>query len=108
MATTCVSDATAESNRAMREFMAARTGRPLFAEEQDAYERLLAAWAAASATAHTCQASTISFARPRQRRHRKCASNALTACKKSSSRQCVISVGALWESEDSAKFASQS
>ncbi|MFH9248249.1 hypothetical protein ACH4LK_22810 [Streptomyces lydicus] len=47
MATTCVPDATAEANRAIREFMAARTGRPLWPDEQDQYELLLAAWAAA-------------------------------------------------------------
>ncbi|MFJ3948965.1 hypothetical protein ACIPXV_02700 [Streptomyces libani] len=47
MATPCVPDATAEANRAIREFMAARAGRPLWAEEQDKYEQLLAAWAAA-------------------------------------------------------------
>lgn len=45
MATPCAS--AAEANRAIREFMAARTGRPLTADEQDEYERLLAAWAEA-------------------------------------------------------------
>ncbi|MFB7631448.1 hypothetical protein ACFC0M_10945 [Streptomyces sp. NPDC056149] len=45
MATACVPDATAEANRAIREFMAARTGRPLWPEEQEQYEQLLATWA---------------------------------------------------------------
>ncbi|MFF7411679.1 hypothetical protein [Streptomyces lydicus] len=45
MATPCVPDAAAEANEAIRRFMAARTGRPLSPEEQDEYERLLAAWA---------------------------------------------------------------
>lgn len=44
MATACVPDATAEVNRAIREFMAARTGRPLWPEEQEQYEQLLTAW----------------------------------------------------------------
>lgn len=60
MATTCVPDATAEANEAIREFMAARTGRDLCADEQTEYERLLAAWAAASTAAAIRQASTIS------------------------------------------------
>ncbi|MFI2184629.1 hypothetical protein [Streptomyces sioyaensis] len=47
MATTCVPDATAEANEAIRRFMAARTGRPLWPDEAEEYERLLAAWAAA-------------------------------------------------------------
>ncbi|MEU9125214.1 hypothetical protein AB0C96_36180 [Streptomyces sp. NPDC048506] len=47
MAPTCVPDAIAEANRAIREFMAARIGRPLWPEEQDEYEQLLTAWAAA-------------------------------------------------------------
>ncbi|MFG2287261.1 hypothetical protein ACGFOU_14560 [Streptomyces sp. NPDC048595] len=47
MATTCVPDATAEANERIRRFMAARTGRPLWPEEQDEYEQLLAAWATA-------------------------------------------------------------
>ncbi|WP_199836383.1 hypothetical protein [Streptomyces sp. NRRL F-4489] len=47
MATTCVPDATAEANRAIRAFMAARIGRPLWPEELTEYEQLLAAWAAA-------------------------------------------------------------
>ncbi|MFG2400786.1 hypothetical protein [Streptomyces lydicus] len=46
MATTCVPDA-AEANERIREFMAARAGRPLWAEEQAEYEQLLARWAAA-------------------------------------------------------------
>ncbi|MGW2920435.1 hypothetical protein ACWDBF_21590 [Streptomyces angustmyceticus] len=46
MATPCAP--AAEANRAIREFMAARTGRPLTADEQDEYERLLAAWAEAT------------------------------------------------------------
>ncbi|MFH8679982.1 hypothetical protein [Streptomyces lydicus] len=46
MATTCVPDATAEAHGAIREFMAARTGRPPWPDEQDEYELLLA-WAAA-------------------------------------------------------------
>ncbi|MEU5016273.1 hypothetical protein AB0G60_02445 [Streptomyces angustmyceticus] len=48
MATPCVPDASAEANKAIRRFMAARTGRPLTADEQDEYERLLAAWAEAT------------------------------------------------------------
>ncbi|MEU9498265.1 hypothetical protein [Streptomyces sp. NPDC048196] len=47
MAITCVPDATAEANEAIRRFMAARTGRPLWPEEQDKYEELLDTWAAA-------------------------------------------------------------
>lgn len=47
MATPCAFGAT-EANRAIREFMAARTGRPLTPEEQGEYERLLAAWAEAA------------------------------------------------------------
>jgi len=47
MATTCVSDATAEANERIRAFMAARAGRPLWPEEQAEYEHLLARWAAA-------------------------------------------------------------
>ncbi|MFE0186911.1 MULTISPECIES: hypothetical protein [unclassified Streptomyces] len=47
MAPHCVPDATAEANRAIRDFMAARIGRPLWPEEQDEYEHLLATWAAA-------------------------------------------------------------
>lgn len=46
MATTCVPDA-AEANEAIRRFMAAHAGRPLWPEEQAEYEQLLAAWAAA-------------------------------------------------------------
>ncbi|WP_199810416.1 MULTISPECIES: hypothetical protein [Streptomyces] len=38
---------TAEANTAIRCFMAARAGRPLWPEEQVEYERLLEAWAAA-------------------------------------------------------------
>ncbi|MGW5115233.1 hypothetical protein ACWEQ8_07235 [Streptomyces noursei] len=44
MATTCVSDATAEANARIRAFMAARAGRALWPEEQAEYEQLLAAW----------------------------------------------------------------
>ncbi|MFE0192873.1 hypothetical protein [Streptomyces sp. NPDC059008] len=47
MATTCVPDA-AEANERIRAFMAARTGRPLWPDEQDEYEQLLAAWAASA------------------------------------------------------------
>ncbi|MCZ1006317.1 hypothetical protein [Streptomyces lydicus] len=47
MATPCVPDAAAEANQAIRTFMAERTGRPLWPEEQAQYEQLLAAWAAA-------------------------------------------------------------
>lgn len=47
MATPCASDA-AEANERIREFMAARTRRPLAPEELDEYERLLAAWAEAA------------------------------------------------------------
>ncbi|WP_199812428.1 hypothetical protein [Streptomyces sp. NRRL S-337] len=47
MAITCVPDATAEANEAIRRFMAARAGRPLWADEQDEYEQLLAAWVTA-------------------------------------------------------------
>ncbi|MFI9357068.1 hypothetical protein ACWGQL_19325 [Streptomyces lydicus] len=47
MATTCVPDATAETHGAIRDFMAARTGRPLWPDEQDEHALLLAAWAAA-------------------------------------------------------------
>lgn len=43
----CVPDAAAEANQAIRNFMAARAGRPLWPEEQAQYEQLLAAWAAA-------------------------------------------------------------
>lgn len=60
MATPCVPDAAAEANRAIREFMAARAGRPLWSDEQTEYERLLAVWAAASTAAHTSYASAIS------------------------------------------------
>lgn len=38
---------TAEANDAIRRFMSARAGRPLWPEEQAVYERLLEAWAAA-------------------------------------------------------------
>lgn len=47
MATPCVPDAAAEANEQIRTFMVQRAGRPLFADEQDEYEQLLAAWAAA-------------------------------------------------------------
>jgi hypothetical protein len=47
MATPCVPDAVQAANEAIRTFMAARAGRPLTPDEQDEYERLLAAWAAA-------------------------------------------------------------
>ncbi|MGY5132281.1 hypothetical protein ACWGJW_07680 [Streptomyces nigrescens] len=60
MAAPCVPDAAAEANQAIREFMAARTGRGLWSDEQAEYERLLAAWAAASAVTPIRQASTIS------------------------------------------------
>ncbi|MFJ9419748.1 hypothetical protein ACIRPT_37140 [Streptomyces sp. NPDC101227] len=46
MATRCVPDAD-EVNEAIRLFMAARTGRALWPDEQDEYERLLATWAVA-------------------------------------------------------------
>ncbi|MEU2788993.1 hypothetical protein [Streptomyces sp. NPDC007100] len=36
-----------EANDAIRAFMAARSGRPLWPEEQAQYERLLGVWAAA-------------------------------------------------------------
>ncbi|WP_199812813.1 hypothetical protein [Streptomyces sp. NRRL S-1813] len=52
MATPCAPLCAAEANEAIRAFMAARTGRPLWSDEQTEYERLLAVWAAASATAH--------------------------------------------------------
>jgi hypothetical protein len=48
MATPCVPDAAAEANDAIRRFMAARVGRPLWPEEQEEYEELLAAWAEAA------------------------------------------------------------
>ncbi|MEV7470283.1 hypothetical protein AB0O20_27820 [Streptomyces kronopolitis] len=49
MATTCcVPDAAAEANEQIRQFMAARTGRPLWPEEQAEYEQLLNIWAAAA------------------------------------------------------------
>ncbi len=38
---------TAEANDAIRHFMSARAGRPLWPEERAEYERLLEAWAAA-------------------------------------------------------------
>ncbi|MFD7661099.1 hypothetical protein [Streptomyces sp. NPDC059788] len=38
---------TTEANEAIRAFMAARAGRPLWPEERAKYERLLEAWAAA-------------------------------------------------------------
>lgn len=47
MAITCGPEAAAEANERIREFMAARAGRPLFEHEQAKYEQLLAAWAAA-------------------------------------------------------------
>ncbi|MET7795627.1 hypothetical protein [Streptomyces decoyicus] len=47
MATPCVPDAVEGANEAIRVFMAARTGRPLWPDEAAEYERLLAAWAAA-------------------------------------------------------------
>ncbi|GAA2309853.1 hypothetical protein OHT20_06555 [Streptomyces caniferus] len=47
MATTCVTGA-ASANEAIRQFMAARTGRPLWQDEAEEYERLLAAWASAA------------------------------------------------------------
>jgi hypothetical protein len=47
MATTCVPDAAAEANEQIRQFMAARTGRPLWPEEQDQYEQLLDTWSEA-------------------------------------------------------------
>lgn len=50
MATSCVPDAIAQANEAIRRFMAARAGRPLWADEQAEYEQLLAAWAAAVRT----------------------------------------------------------
>lgn len=46
MATTCAPSA-AEANEAIRGFMTARAGRPLFEHERAEYEELLAAWAAA-------------------------------------------------------------
>lgn len=48
MATPCVRDAAAVANEAIRVFMVARAGRPLWPEEQDEYEQLLAAWAEAA------------------------------------------------------------
>ncbi len=51
MAITCVPDAAAEANERIREFMAARSGRPLWADEAEEYEQLLATWAAAQMTA---------------------------------------------------------
>lgn len=48
MATPCAPSATAEANEAIRVFMVARCGRPLWPEEQAEYERLLAAWAEAA------------------------------------------------------------
>ncbi|MEU5209571.1 hypothetical protein [Streptomyces sp. NPDC020742] len=57
MATTCVPDA-AEANERIRAFMVQRAGRPLWAEEQDEYERLLTTWAAA-----------LSAATPAEREH---------------------------------------
>ncbi|MEU7162231.1 hypothetical protein AB0A98_38325 [Streptomyces chrestomyceticus] len=42
----------AEVNGEIRDFMAARAGRPLWPEEQAQYESLLAAWAAAVNSEH--------------------------------------------------------
>ncbi|MGA5635095.1 hypothetical protein [Streptomyces lydicamycinicus] len=47
MATTCAPLGAAEANERIRAFMAARAGRPLWADEQAEYEQLLAQWAAA-------------------------------------------------------------
>ncbi|MFI9081948.1 hypothetical protein ACIGW8_36850 [Streptomyces sioyaensis] len=46
MASTCVSDAES-ANEAIRQSMAPRIGRPLWQDEAEEYERLLAAWGAA-------------------------------------------------------------
>ncbi|WP_329143409.1 hypothetical protein OIU91_05850 [Streptomyces sp. NBC_01456] len=48
MATPCATDAADVANEAIRRFMAARVGRPLWPEEQEEYEQLLAAWAEAA------------------------------------------------------------
>ncbi|WP_198535053.1 hypothetical protein [Streptomyces natalensis] len=49
MAIPCVPDATDVANERIREFMAARAGRPLWPEEEaEEYEQLLAAWAEAA------------------------------------------------------------
>lgn len=47
MATPGVPDAAAEADRAIHTFMAERTDRPLWSEEQAEYEQLLAAWGVA-------------------------------------------------------------
>lgn len=47
MATPCVPDAVSKANEAIRAFMTARRDRPLWPEEQDEYEQLLATWAEA-------------------------------------------------------------
>lgn len=45
-ASVCITSS--EANSAIREFMAARTGRPLLPEEAEEYEQLLTIWSAAT------------------------------------------------------------